>query len=155
MEHGVQALPADKLTLVYFAVALSRSLTTPTIKVYLSAVGSLRRHGFKDSTQHNSQLKMVLQGTRANIDRTSHPRQPITRAILHKLLYQIRYSRKLHKHDKHMLIAAFLLAFFGFLRVSVFTIPSRSRFNPRSHPTKGSISLTQKYAFTIKASKID
>ena len=78
MEHGVQPLPADKLTLVYFAVALSRSLTTPTMKAYLSTVGSLHCHrqGFKDPTQHNSQLKMILRGMqRANLDRTSHPRQ--------------------------------------------------------------------------------
>ena len=40
MEHGVQPLPADKCTLVYFVVALSLSLSTPTIKVNLSAVGS-------------------------------------------------------------------------------------------------------------------
>lgn len=158
MEHGVQPLPADKLTLVYFAVALSRSLTTPTIKVYLSAVGSLhRRQGFKDPTQHNPQLKMILRGMqRANLDKTSRPRQPITRDTLHKLLYQVRHSHKLHKQDKHMLTAAFLLAFFGFLRVSEFTIPSWSRFDPRSHPTKGSISHKQEYyTFTIKASKTD
>ena len=132
MEHVVQPLPADKLTLVYFAVALSRSLTTPTVKVYLSAVGSLhRRQGFKDPTQHNPQLKMVLQGTQqASRDITSHPRQPITRATLHKLLYQIRHSRKFHKHDRYMLTAAFLLAFFGFLKVNEFTTPSRSRFDP-------------------------
>ena len=100
---------------------------------------------------------MILRGTqRANLDSTSLSRQPITQAILHKLLYQIRYSRKLYKHNKHMLTAAFLLAFFGFLRVSEFTIPSRSKFNPHSHPTKGSISLKRKYyAFTIKVSKTD
>ena len=158
MEHGVQPLPADKRTLVYFAAALSQSLSTPTIKVYLSAVGSFhRRQGFKDPTHHNPQLKMVLRGTQqANLDRPSHPRQPITRAVLHRLLYQVRYSCKLHKHDKRMLTAAFLLAFFGFLRVSEFTIPSRSRFNPRTHPTKASISCKRKYyAFTIKASKTD
>ena len=119
IEHGVQPLPADKHTLVYFAVALGQSLSTPTIKVYLSAIGSLhRRQGFKDPTHHNPQLKMVLRGTqRANLNRTSHPRQPIMRAVLHRLLYQVRYSHKLHKHDKHMLTAVFLLAFFGFLRV--------------------------------------
>ena len=154
----MQPLPADKITLVYFAVALSRSLTTPTIRVYLSAVGSLhRRQGFKDPTHHNPQLKMVLRGTqRANIDRRSHPRRPITRAILHRVLQQVRYSRKLHRRDKCMLTAAFLLAFFGFLRVSEFTIPSRSRFNPQNHPTKGSIACKRKYfTFTVKASKTD
>ena len=113
MEQGVQPLPADKLTLVYFAVALSRNLTTPTIKVYLSAVGSFhRRQGFKDPTHHNPQLKIVLRGTqRANIDRRSHPRQPITRAILHRVLHQVRHSHKLRKQDKHMLTAAFCWLF--------------------------------------------
>lgn len=79
MEHGVQPLPADKLTLVYFAVALSRSLIIHTIKVYLSEVGSL--HHRQDPMHHNPQLKMVLRGT--DIDRSS---QPITRAVLHKVL---------------------------------------------------------------------
>ena len=152
--------PADVTRLspppVFEERAWGRGYSTPTIKVHLSAVGSHHhRQGFKDPTHHNLQLKMVLRGTQqANLDRTSHPRQPITRAVLHRLLYQVRYSRKLHKHDKHMLTAAFLLAFFGFLRVSEFTIPSRSRFNPRTHPTKASVSCKRKYyAFTIKASK--
>ena len=152
MEHGVPPFPADKRTLVYFAAALSRSLSTPTIKVYLSAVvGSFHcLQGFKDPTHHNPQLRMVLRGTQqANFDRTSHPRQPITRAVLHRILYQVRYSCKLHKHDKRMLTAAFSLAFFGFLRVSEFIIPSRSRSNPRTHPTKAGISCKWKYAFTI------
>ena len=104
--------------------------------MYLSAVGSLhRRQGFKDPTHHNPQLKMVLRGIqRANIDGRSHPRWPITQAILHRVLHQVRHSHKLCKQDKHMLTAAFLLAFFGFLPVSELTIPSRSGFNPRTQP---------------------
>ena len=55
-----------------------------------------------------------------------------------------------------MLTAAFLLAFFGFLRVSKFTILSRSRFNTQIHPAKASVSCKRKYyTFTIKASKTD
>ena len=54
MEHGVQPLPAGKLTLVYFAPALSRSLTTPTIKVYLSAVGSPPPSGIEGSNSSQS-----------------------------------------------------------------------------------------------------
>ena len=44
-----------------------------------------------------------------------------------------------------MLTAAFLLAFFGVLRVSDFTIPSWSRFNPRTQPTKDSVACKRKY----------
>ena len=133
--------------LVYFAVALSQSLTLPTIRVYLSAVGSFhRRQGFKDPIRHNPQLKMVLCVTqRANIDRRSHPRQPITRTILHRVLHQVQHSYKLRRQDKHMLTAAFLLAFFGILRVSDFTIPSRSRSNPRTHSAKDSVACKRKY----------
>ena len=59
----MQPLPADKRTLVYFAAALSRSLSTPTIKVYLSAVGSFhRRQGFKDPTHPQSPTEDGLAG---------------------------------------------------------------------------------------------
>ena len=87
-----------------------------------------------------------------------HTQGSRTRAVLHRFLHQVRDSRKLHKHDKHtfMLTAAFLLAFFGFLRISEFTIPSRSRFNPQAHPTKASVLYKRKYfVCTIKASKTD
>ena len=92
MEHGVQPLPVDRRKLVYFAVALRQSLSTSTIKVYLSAVGSLQR--FKDLTHHNPQLKMVLWGTRqTNLNRTSHPRQPIMRAVLQTLVPSQTFSQ--------------------------------------------------------------
>ena len=45
MEHGVKPLPADKHTSIYFAVALSQSLSTPTIKqqyAHFTAVRGLR-----------------------------------------------------------------------------------------------------------------
>ena len=115
--------------------------------MYLSAVGSLhRRQGFKNPNHHNPQLKMVLRGARqANLDRTSYPRQLITRAVLHRLWCQVRYSHKLHEHDKHMLTAAFI----GFLQVNEFTTPPRRdstlgliQTKPASH-VNGNIMLSQ------------
>lgn len=71
----------------------------PHLKVYLLAVGSLhRRQGLRIQLgrRHNPQLKMVLQGIQcSNLDRTSYPKQPIKRFTLHKLLDQVRHSRRL------------------------------------------------------------
>ncbi len=55
-----------------------------------------------------------------------------------------------------MLKAALLLGFFGFLRVSEFTTPSRSHFNPRIHPIRSDICLSHnRLTFNLKRSKTD
>eukprot|EP00731_Ephydatia_muelleri_P028107 Em0019g980a len=55
---------------------------------------------------------------------------PITPKILQDLIKQLHCDSTITQHDKLMLQAAMLLAFFGFLRVSEFTTPagSTSRF---------------------------
>ena len=128
--HRVQPLPAKKLTLVYFTVALSRRLSPASIQVYTSAVESLhRQHGMRDPTHHNHLLKLVLRGARrSNAINSSRARQPITLPILLKLLRTIKRS-SLNKWDKYMLTAAFTLAFYGMLRISEFSIPSIFRFD--------------------------
>lgn len=55
-----------------------------------------------------------------------------------------------------MLAAAFTLTFFGFLRISEFAVPSKSKFDPRKHPTRCSISWKEDhYTFKIVSSKTD
>ena len=52
--YGVQPLPADKETVVFFAVAMSRCMSPSSIQVYLAAVGSLHRQlGYKAPTHKN------------------------------------------------------------------------------------------------------
>ena len=84
-------------------------------------------------------------------------RQPITLTVLKHTLRELREPTcHLCKHDKRMLAAAFMLAFFGLLRVSEFTVPSRKTFDPRKHASIVSIKWRKKhFNFTIKSSKTD
>ena len=128
-----------------------------SIQVYLASIGSLhRQHGYRDPTRHNPKLKIVLQGVKRAHALKATDRQPISALILARLLRQVKDSKSLHRHDKDMLAAAFSLAFFGFLRVSEFTLPSTKAFNPRVHPTTDCIKWGKgHYSYFIKRSKTD
>lgn len=129
--------------------------------MYTAAVASLhRQHGLPDPTRHNHRLKLVLRGAiRAHCLNTAtvrRKRHPITLNILALLLGRLRHSQSYNKHDKHMLSAAFTLAFYGFLRISEFTIPARKRFNPHIHPTTADIFCSKRhFHYRLKMSKTD
>ena len=58
--------------------------------------------------------------------------------------------------DRRMLAAAFSLAFYGFLRISEFTLPSLYRFDARVHASAASICWGREYfTFHIRQSKTD
>ena len=124
------ALPADKETILYFAAALSRSLSPATVKVYLSSISAWHQlHGYKSPTKHSPILRLIMKGTKKRYAHVSHrrqTRQPLTTNVLMDVIRQLRaHTCHLCKHDKCMLAAAFTLAFFGLLRVSEFTVPSK------------------------------
>ncbi len=55
-----------------------------------------------------------------------------------------------------MLTAAYTLAFFGFLRCGELTVPSWKQFNPRRHPTRADIHLSENHlTYHLKFSKTD
>ena len=132
----MQPLPASKATIAYFAADLSNTLSPCTIDVFIAAVGSLHRQaGLPNPTSHNPTLNMVKKGLRRAHTAlpSSTPRQPITTRILADILQAIKQSRNVRSHDRLMLTAAFTLAFFGFLRISEFTTPSKAFYLPRLH----------------------
>ena len=80
-------------------------------------------------------------------------RRPITTS---DLLAVLARSHSLHGQDRHMLAAAFTFAFFGLLRISEFTTPSLSRFDPRLHPTLADLSWAPTHCiFHLQQSKTD
>ena len=155
------ALPADKQTVIYFTVTMSRSLSPATIKVYLSAISTWhQQNGYKSPTSHNPMLSFIMKGARKQYAlKRNHIsiRQPITARILKHMLQEVRKpSCHLCEHDKRMLAAAFTLAFFGLLRISEFTVPSKRSFDPRKHASITSIQWKgNHFIFTIKSSKTD
>ena len=161
LHHKMPALPADKETVVYFAVAMSRSLSPATIKVYLSTISTRhQQNGYKSPTSHNPILRWILKGSRkryAHMHNNRPIRQPITVRVLKHVLKKLRAPTcHLCDHDKKMLAATFTLAFFGLLRVSEFTVPSKQSFDPRRHASIASIRWRRKhFTFTINSSKTD
>ena len=156
--HHVQPLPASKATIAYFAAELSNTLTPATVNVYVAAVGSLHRQaGLPNPTSHNPTLNMVKKGLRRahTAPPSSTPRQPITTQILADMLQAIKQSHKLCSHDRLMLTAAFTLAFFGFLRISEFTTPSKA-FNSQLHPSAKNIHWSKNhFTYHLPHSKTD
>ena len=155
---GVTALPATKHTVALFAADLSRSVAPNTARVYLAAVSLLhRRAGLQSPTRHNPSLQLALRGmARYRPARHTPTRKPITASILNSLLVALHSTQRWCRHDRAMLRAALCLSFYGFLRGSEFTIPTRSGFDPTIHPTPADISSSANLLhFRIKKSKTD
>ena len=156
--YKVSSLPASKLTVTYFAVSLSRKLAPSTIRIYTAAIRAAHReNALPDPTHRNLQLSLVLRAIRRrHLPTQSKQREPITPRLLAQMLRHLCHSPSLGRHDQRMLSAAFTLAFHGFLRVSEFTMPPHTRFNPRFHPVTSHVALHRRYfTFFIPRSKTD
>ena len=149
--------PAREWTLCLFATHLSGSLSSASIKIYLSAVRSLYIDlGFPDPLVNCLQLQPVLRGIRRTRGSPGPSRLPIT--DLHMLI--IHNSLSFAIQDHVMFWAASPLAYFGFLRSAEFTVPSLSAFNPDIHLTVDDNAVDSHTSpsclqLTIKASKTD
>ena len=114
-----------------------------------------RRAGLRDPTHHNPTLHLVKVASSAPMYGAPDPasRRPITTS---DLLAVLARSHSLHGQDRHMLAAAFTFAFFGLLRISEFTTPSLSHFDPRLHPTLADLSWAPTHCiFHLRHSKTD
>lgn len=140
---------------------MTKSLSPTTIRVYLSSISTWHmQNGYKSPTRNNPILSLIMEGARKQYALKSNQkltRQPITMRVLKHMLQELREPTcHLCKHDKRMLAAAFTLAFFGLLRISEFTVPSRKSFDPRKHASIASIKWRKNhFNFTIKSSKTD
>ena len=138
---GINPLPGTKHSINLFAAYLSQTLQANTIQVYLAAISHLHlTHGFSSPVHNNPTLNLAIRG----IQRSQGPahlrpkRLPLTIGMLEQLL-RLLEADPLSRHDKLMLKAALTFGFFGFLRVSEYTLTNRGRFDPTLHPTKNNI----------------
>ena len=152
--------PADFAT--YLA---SERITYATIKVYLTAIRSthvsagLHSHFYQ---QLSPRLHSVLKGIKKTqvIMQPAKPRLPITLDIMKNIKNLL--SRQPNPYLNIMIWAACCLAFFffGFLRVSEFTVPGNNLFDESSHLSFNSISIDNRdnlkqLKLIIKQSKTD
>ena len=155
-DHQAPHLP--RRTVAHFVAHLSlRGLAPATIGLYTSAVGSLHRQlGLPDPCRHNHILTLAKRGAAKSHSRPQPTRAPTTPSILRHLLRTLRRSHDLPRRDRRMLAAALTTAFHGFLRVSEFTAPSATAFNPQRHATATDISWHRRhFTLYLKFSKSD
>ena len=160
----VQSMPASESTLLLFATHLATSnISYTTIKIYLSAIRHIHVtagvHSYF-SQQLTPQLQQVLKGIQKSQTLTHPPRVrlPITIQIMENILQLL--SQRPKSYMNVMTWAACCLAFFGFLRVSEFTVPSDNQFNQACHLCLSDIAIDnrdnpQMLQVKIKQSKTD
>ena len=134
-----------------------------TIKVYISTIWHMHvTAGLHEefNTRLTLRLQLMLKGIQRS-QATSHPqriRLPITLEIMQSindLLIQEPYS-----YNNILVWAACCLAFFGFLRVSEFTVPNDASYDSTCHLSAENISVDncndpQLLCVKIKQSKTD
>ena len=127
---NVLPTPATEQILMLFATHLTTTnISYAIITVYLLAIRQL--HFTQGSLQYfNQQLTPRLQQTLKGIHKTQtatnpqRPRLPITVDIMQDIKHLLLHKSR--SYTNTMIWAACSLAYFGFLRVSEFTIPART-----------------------------
>ena len=122
-------LPLREELLEIYVVGVSDRLSYGTIKSYLSAIKFVHMvSGFSVDNLFQGRLKLLLRGIRRKQgnSRTRPKRLPIMLEDLNNLCLWVETN--LLTYDAALFRAAFLLAFFGLLRVSEFTCSSISEF---------------------------
>ena len=133
-------LPASELTLLRNIGHLSKTCKATSVRVYLSAVGSLRiEAGYDDPLLGCPRLPLVTRGLRRINSEVPKSKLPITSFVLHMIKLQLDFT----KFDDVMFWAACLTAPFGFIRAPEFTTPPEG-FNPARHLDVSDLSVDEK-----------
>lgn len=145
---GIKPIPTSECTLTLFITYLAtHNISLATIKVYLSAVRHI--HLCRGLHNHFNQqltprLQLILRGIRRRqaCTRTVRRRLPITIQMLQRIKKLL--SRKPPSYNNTTLWAMCCLAFFGFLRVSEFTIPSEGSYDSSRHLSLEDVAIDSK-----------
>ena len=134
------------MTVCLYVQFLSRTLTPPSIRNYLSGVKLLHLSSFtKDFI-----LSLTLRGIARNALHTPRRAPPVSPSLLHQL------SSFLLNGDPRSatLLCAFLFTFFPMARVANIVPPSLRQFDPRRHLTRGDVALTAHSLFVKLRSRL-
>ena len=149
--------PAPRQHIIAFIANLSIVGKAPsTIGTYVSSIAYVHKiNGWTDPCD-NFIIKKLIEGSKRQGKRAD-TRRPISLSILRNLS-QILQGICHSTFETYLFRAAFLLAFFGFMRVGEITAPSKYSFSPHTL-TLDNIKLghdTQEFLeVTIKSSKTD
>uniref|UniRef100_A0A7M5X404 Uncharacterized protein n=3 Tax=Clytia hemisphaerica TaxID=252671 RepID=A0A7M5X404_9CNID len=159
--HGLIPFPSSEALLCFFSVfSFNRGIACKTIKVYITGV--LHQNSMLGSSLPLALMPIlhrVIRGIRRRQGNslTRRPRKPITTSHL-RVISRFLLLCSHPTQDKYMLLAACLTAFFGLLRVSEFSCPSQSRYDPSIHLMKSDVTFNLNHSLMtirIKGSKTD
>ena len=161
---GAKPIPTSESILTLFVTHLATAnISLRTIKVYLAAVRHI--HVCKGLHKHFNQqitprLHLILRGIQKRLSSRhfTKPRLPITLPILRSIKRAL--SKDTPSYDNTIFWAMCCLAFFGFLRVSEFTIPGDSTYDPACHLSLNDIAVDSRanprlLQLLLKQSKTD
>ena len=128
-----------------------------TIRVYLAGIRLLHiENHLPDPTTEAPLLRYLCIGIRRSTGDTRLKRHPITIPLLRSIKSELSRDPSLHPHDKLLYWSAFTLAFYGFLRASECTSPTRRHYDRHCHLLRRDITLNNKsMTIRIKSSKTD
>ena len=157
--HSLPPFPPVEETLILYATQVSTYSSYANIKLHLAAIRHFTiRRGMVSPIPSFQRLYMLLKGIkRAQGKRfRRRKRDPITPSTLVHLHQYLFAHDEHHYNDKLMIWAALLTAFFGFLRVSEYTSPTKSKYDPQVTLLNSDLTLSASTAsLTIKSSKTD
>ncbi|KAK0142945.1 hypothetical protein N1851_018939 [Merluccius polli] len=139
---------------ISFAHSILKIKST-TIQAYISGINFFTKLSAAapcQATSH-SYITMLIKGLRKTEVHTAPKRSPLTSDLLILCIRTLRSGYSSPYVDK-VLESMFLLAFFGFLRCSEFTV-STSKYNPSCHASISDISIqsTDTLIYHLKCSK--
>ena len=162
--NNAKPMPTTERMLSIFVTHLAtHNISHAIIKVYYSAICHM--HVISGKLQHFNQqltprLQQILKGIRKDQAATRPPkvRLPITLQILQDIKRLL--SGRPQSYTNTITWAACCLAFFDFLRVSEFTVPTQEQYDQSCHLSLGDISLDNRdnpclLRVHIKQSKTD
>ena len=152
------AFPLSQQTLILFATNLASYSSYQNVKLHMAAIKHFAIiRGFPTPFKEYHRLYLLLRGIKRSLGSSGSlpKRLPITPPLLRIINRNLFNSSRLYQ-DKIMLWAAITTAFFGFLRISEYTSPRKTSFDPSITLMKQDLAITSEGAWLwIKASKTD
>ena len=155
--HNLQAAPIHEHNLMLFISSISTT-SISNIKSHLAAIKHhMILYGYHQVIPPLPRLYMLTRAIkRTNRHNTRPNRNPITISKLNQLKHYLSTNTLLNIFDQTMLWAAFLTAFFGFLRSSEYVSPTTTYFDPETTLLLSDVQfINQRTHIHIKASKTD
>ena len=145
--HALQEFPADDWQLVRYATYTAEHVTSHGMVInYVLGVHSLQTlAGFWSPTLSSPNLKLVLDGIKAELAKPVNQATPMTLEILKEVALLVNYDNEF----EHTVFAAMLTGFYLVVRSSNLVPTSTEQFNSHEQLTHWHVTLDKDLEFVL------